>query len=233
MQDQAPLAARTAAWVAVLIGAFAVATNLRGYLCEQRSLKALLRRLLPHGRVETREDLITLKRFLSASISYDLSKRHDRRPLLRQSAATTLARGEGFCGENARVAIRLLNLGGVRAHRLYLQGKRWSHVLVEHDWENGPRLFDSHPDPGTLLRDEDVGRIGPSEFDRLPNAYHELNPWLASFRIKLPQRPTLWRPLSQCRPPRLLVAVAESPDLLRALAGLALLCAGLLAASAL
>ena len=233
MQDGVSLAASTTAWLAVLIGALAAATNLRGYLCEQRSLKALLRRLLKDGRVETRDDLITLKQFLSERIAYDLSRKDERRPLLRQSAATTLARGEGFCGENARVAIRLLNLGGVRANRLYLQGPRWSHVLVEHDWESGRRLFDSHPDPGTLLRDEDVGRIGAWEIERLPNTYRDLNPWMASFRIRLPKRPALWRRLGQCRPPRVVVAVAESPDLVRALAGFTLLFAGLLAASVL
>jgi len=231
VQDRVSLAASATAWFAVLIGALVAATNLRRYVCEQRFLKSLLRRLLKHGRVETRDDLITLKHFLSGSVSYDLSKREDCRPLLRQSAATTLARGEGFCGENARVAIRLLNLGGVRANRLYLQGPRWSHVLVEHDWENGRRLFDSHPDPGTLLRDEDVGRIDAWEIERLPNAYRALNPWIASFRVRLPKRPALWRQLGECRPPRLVVAVAESPDLVRALAGFALLFAGLLTAS--
>ena len=233
MQDGVTLAARTTAWLAVLIGMLVAATNLHGYLREQQSLKALLRRLLEHGRVETRDDLIRLKRFLSERISYDISKRDDWRPLLRQSAATTLTRGVGFCGENARVAIRLLNLGGVRANRIYLRGPRWSHVLVEHDWESGLRLFDGHSDPGTLLRDEDVGRISPGDFERLPNAYRDLNPWIASFRIKLPKRPGFWRALSQYRAPRLIVAVAESPDLVRALAGFALLCAGLLAASAL
>ena len=40
--------------------------------------------------------------------------------------------------------VRLLNLGGIPAHRLYLEGTRWGHVVVEHRWEGRWRLFDAH-----------------------------------------------------------------------------------------
>ncbi len=219
--------AHVTGWLAVSTGVLVTVVNARRYLREGQLLRGLLHGLLEQGRIESREDLVKIKRFLTERISYDLAKRDDPRPWLRSSASATLARGEGFCGESARVAIRLLSQGGLRANRFYLQGPRWSHVIVEHRWQGGWRLFDSHRDPGTLMPDEAVGRIGPDEIGRLRNDYRERNPWIASQRLKLPARP-FWRRLSQWRPPRLVVAIAESPDLVRALAGGALACAALL-----
>jgi hypothetical protein len=213
--------------LAVIAGVLVAAASIRRYLRERQMLRTMLRGLIEQGRVRSRDDLVRIKRFLTERISYDVSKREDPRPFLRSSAGETLTRGEGFCGESARVAIRLLSLGGLRANRLYLQGPRWSHVIVEHRWEGGWRLFDSHQDPGTLMPDEDVGRIGAVEIARLRNEYRDQNPWLASQRLRLPRRP-FWRRLSQCRPPGFVVAVAESPDLVRAIAGAALTSAGLL-----
>ncbi len=225
--------AHAIAWLAVVLGAVATVISLRRFLQEQRALRRLLHRLLPAGRFQSSDDLVTLKRFLHETISYDMSKRELPRPMLRDSAATILARGEGFCGENARVAIRLLALGGVRANRFYLEGPRWSHVIVEHRWGDGWRLFDGHKDPGTQLADEDLGRIGVEELGRLHNDYREKNPWLAWRRLKLPMRPSLLRALGRWRPPRLVVAVAESPDLLRAALSGLIMVAGLVLAGAL
>ena len=138
-----------------------------------------------------------------------------------------LAAGEGFCGENARVAVRLLNLGGIPAHRLYLEGTRWGHVVVEHRWEGRWRLFDAHVDPRTALPDEAVGRIDAEELASFPNRAEE-NPWKSSYRIPGVRRLASWA--GRLRPPAALTALAETPALVGLAAGALLV---LLAAAAL
>jgi hypothetical protein len=181
---------------------------------ERAALRAWLYAVVPGGRIRSREDLVALKRKLSDAIHYDPAHMHDPRPLLRAGAVRTLAEGRGFCGENARVALSLLRLGGVPAHRLYLQGARWGHVVVEHRWDGAWRLFDAHNDPRTALPDEGVGRIDTDALDRFPNRVAD-NPWLSSYRI-----PGLGRKQwgARIRPPAAVTEIGESPALMGAVA---------------
>ena len=178
---------------------------------ERRALLAVLREVAPSGRFREREDLVRLKRRLSEEIHWDAERMHEQRPLLRASARQVLATGEGFCGENARVAVRLLNLGGVPAHRLYLEGARWGHVVVEHRWDGKWWLFDAHVDHRTALPDDGVGRIDAEELAAFPNLATE-NPWKSSYRIPSIRRlPAPWA--RRLRPHATLTAMAETPSL--------------------
>ena len=197
----------------MLVGTLIVFFNLAQWLREVRFLRRTLREILPGGRIKAREDLIRLKNHLSERIHFDPDKKFDRRPFLRETASTTLVKGEGFCGENARVAILLLAMGGVRANRLYVVGPKWGHVVVEHEWENGWKLFDAHADPGTLPADETIGKIDSQNLNEFPNNYKDTNPWVDSYRIQLLRR--LGR-LSHLRLPSFLIVYAESPPLIRA-----------------
>jgi hypothetical protein len=183
----------------------------------------VLREAVPGGRITTRDDLVRLKRILAARIHWDEARMHEPRPWLRASALRTLETGYGFCGENARAAVRLLRLGGVPAHRLYLRGTRWGHVVVEHAWEGGWRVFDAHVDPRTELDDAQVGRIDADTVAAFPNRGAE-NPWVGSYRIPLLGRLEWGRRL---RPPAWLTALAENPALVAVAAGLALVLIGI------
>lgn len=193
--------------------------QVRAYLTERHFLRITLVRLSNDGGFRNVEDLIRLKHYLSTHIRYDAKRVNEARPLLRHSAEHILKTGFGFCGENARVAIRLLAMGGVRAHRLYLEGPLWQHNVVEHEWEGSWKLFDAHSDPASLLPDEDVGTIESSDIARFPN-HHEGQPWLRSYRIKPFHRVRALRRFEQTRVPGWVAQIAETPSLIKAMLGL-------------
>jgi hypothetical protein len=165
----------------------------------------------------TTESIAAIKRFLTEHISYDTEKREAKRPLLRQSAATTLRTGFGFCGENARVAVLMLNYAGIRAGRVYLFGNRWNHVVVENLYHNQWYLFDAHRDPGVLLPDEWVCKIPIGNIASFPNEYREQNIWVESCRIKIARKVKPLAGMAQWRLPKPLAILSESPDLIQAL----------------
>lgn len=210
-------------WVLVAAGSAILAASLVRWWAERAYLRRVLTSVVPDGAIRERKDLVALQRHLTSAIRFDMARAHERRPLLRQRARETLETGHGFCGENARVAIRLLRLGGVRAHRLYLFGARWGHVVVEHRWDGGWRLFDANDDPATKPAEDALGRIDTADPTAFPNAVAE-NPWRAAAVAKA------LRPFPRLRrvpPPAPVVALAESPDLVRAAAGLAMVAVGL------
>ena len=218
------------AWFGLCITVLGVAyalVQLRAYLVERHLLRVTLVRLGNGDGFRNREDLIQLKRYLSAHIIYDSKRVNEARPLLRHSAAHILKTGFGFCGENARVAIRLLGMGGVRAHRLYLEGPLWQHNVVEHEWEGSWKLFDAHSDPASLLPDEDVGVIESSDLTRFPNG-HEGQPWLRSYRIKQFHGVPTLRRYEQTRVPGWVAQLAETPSLVKAMLGVLGACFGVL-----
>ena len=193
---------------------------------ELRFLRDVLRGILPSGRIRQREDLVLIKNYLASHIGYDQRRVNDPRPLLRASASRTLRSGEGFCGENARAAMWLLTLGGVRCHRVYLEATLWKHTLLEHRWEGAWRFFDAHGDPATALPDDAVGRIESNDLARLPNA-HEGNAYLRAYRLRPFHRVALLRPFEQFRLPGPVALLVESPALLHAVAGLVVAAAGI------
>ena len=221
------------AGLAVVVGASALLLrSLHAAFRERALLQATLLRVCGSGRLTAREDLVALKKFLNENIRFDPARRNDPRPLLRHSAAEILTLGQGFCGENARVAVLLMSAGGVRANRLYLDGPRWGHVIVEHEWDGGWKLFDGHADASVGMTDEEVGRIDAKDFAALNNTCRATNPWQNSFRIQLLGRLPLVRRWAALRPPRPLVFLMESPALLRALGSLGLLLAGFILVAA-
>jgi hypothetical protein len=125
------------------------------------------------------------------------------------------------------VAIRLLGIAGVRAHRIYLEGARWQHVAVEHEWEGRWSLFDAHSDPATLLPDECVGRIESADIRCFPNGY-DGNPWLRCYRVRLFHKLPALRRFEQVRAPGWIAQLAETPSLVRAGFGLLGAAAGVL-----
>jgi hypothetical protein len=207
---------RVAAWILLAGGLALIGGGALAWWRERALLLRVLAEVAPSGRITSREDLVRLKRRLSSAIHWDEARMHDPRPPLRASARRVLETGEGFCGENARVAVRLLRLGGVDAHRLYLVGERWGHVVVEHDWEGRWRLFDAHVDARTQLADDQVGRVDAEDLSTFPNRAPE-NPWRAGFRIPVLGRRAWAR---RMRPPALLTALAETPSLVAVAVGL-------------
>lgn len=186
---------------------------------ERAYLRQLLHSILGSGKISSKEDLIRLKNHLTANIRFDVEKKHASRPLLRHTAKETLESSYGFCGENARTAVLMLQLGGLRANRLYLIAKEWQHVVVEHKWNGGWVLFDAHADENTLLPDEDVTRIASSDLANYPNKY-EGHPWLSGHRIKLFHNIPFLRFMENIRLPQVLVVLFESPYLIKLVASL-------------
>jgi len=193
---------------------------------ELRFLKGVLRGIVPSGRIRQREDLVLIKKYLASHISYDQRRVNDPRPILRSSAQQTLASGQGFCGENARVAMWLLGLGGVRCHRVYLEATVWEHILIEHQWEGAWKFFDAHADPATVLPDDAVGRIDSTDLALLPNL-HEGNAYVRSYRLRPFHRGGFLRQFEQLRLPGPVALLFESPALLHAGAGVVVATAGL------
>jgi hypothetical protein len=82
--------------------------------------------------------LTALRDYVRARVhNVDFSARG--RPFLRDTAADTLRRGKGRCGEATRVFVNLARESGMSAQRLYLDGLRL-HVLAVVRADDGRRL---------------------------------------------------------------------------------------------
>jgi|GEM_PF-1154249 len=182
---------------------------------ERRMLKRILNEInRAQNGFDNIASLTLVKKYLSTHINYDTAKRDAKRPLLRQTAATTLKTGFGFCGENARVAVLMLNYAGVKAGRVYLFGNRWNHVVVEHAYKGKWYLFDAHNDPGVMLPDAAVCTIPIEDIAAFPNEYRAQNEWVESCRIRIARKFSILSSLAQTRLPRPLTILTESPDLI-------------------
>ena len=212
-------------WEAGGVGAFAavavalafVAVNLVAHLRESRELRRVAgeRLGLPPA---SREHLVRLLEFLHERVSYEGLDKNMRRPLLRQGAYETLRSGKGFCGENARLAIRLMNFIGIPAARIYVSGEKWPHVLTECQLDGRWWLFDGHNDPETAMTPAEVGAIESPRIDQLRN--HHPNAYIAFQRIRLFHgHPGLER-LEKMRLPNWMIQILESPHMLKAIAGI-------------
>ena len=90
--------------------------------------------------------LTALRDYVRARVhNVDFSARG--RPFLRDTAADTLRRGKGRCGEATRAFVNLARESGMSAQRLYLYGAR-PHVLAVVRTDDGRRLvvdaYESH-----------------------------------------------------------------------------------------
>ena len=179
-------------------------------------LKSTLKNITGKTKIDSKEDLIKIKKFLSSTIKYDVLKKHKKRPLFRHAASHILKSKYGFCGENARVAIKLFILGKIKARRIYLFRKEWQHVLIEHQFNDKWYMFDGHYDPKTVLEDNKVATILSENINEFPNQYPD-NPYLDFCRLKLFQKINFLKPLSKIKLPMFFAYVAESPYLIKAI----------------
>lgn len=181
-------------------------------LQELSYLKRTLYDIIGKHKISAIDDLIKIKNFLNQHIKYNDDLKSQKRPLLRNTATQTLKTGFGFCGENARVAIKLFLIGGIKARRIYLFRKVWQHVLVEHKWENNWFMFDGHFDPDTFLKDEQVASIPSESISEFPDTYPN-NPYLNFSRVKLFYNRV--NSLSKLKLPISLIYILESPYLIK------------------
>lgn len=177
-------------------------------------LKSILHEILGKSKIESVQDLVKIKNYLQSTISYNGSLKTKKRPLLRHTASQTLKNKYGFCGENARVAIKLFHIGGIKARRIYMFRKEWQHVLIEHEYNSNWFMFDGHFDPSTLLTDSAVATIPSEEILSYPNDY-ENNPYLNFCRIKLFYKVSFLKSLSKIKLPSCIVYLFESPYLIK------------------
>lgn len=178
-------------------------------------LKKTLKEIINTSHFKNENDLIKLKQFLNKHIKYNSVQKAKRRPILRHTAFEILKSNYGFCGENARVAIKLLILGGIKARRLYLYRKEWQHVLVEHKWNEGWYMFDGHNDENTMLQDKDVAKINSNDIMKFPDHYPN-NPYLDYCRIKFLYKIPYLKKFSKIKLGTFFVYFFESPNLIKA-----------------
>lgn len=176
-----------------------------------------------NGRITEVEHFIVLKEFLNSRISNEGLDTNYKRPLFRNSVLETLALGKGYCGENARVGVRILNLCGIQANRLYLQGPRWGHVVCEFKWNGERFLLDGHACPQTFMPNEMVCFIKTVDFQKLPNKVDDINPWIDYCRIKIFYKRPVFHMFSKLAMPRPFNNLVESPHLLRIAIGVILI----------
>ena len=97
---------------------------------ESRWLAAVSHRIVARANAHTpREQAIALRDYVRAHVSY-AGAQHEGRPFLRATSRETIESGLGFCGESARVFLRLAYMQGLRAQRVNLHG-RIRHVVTE------------------------------------------------------------------------------------------------------
>ena len=174
-------------------------------------LKSILREILGKTKIDSINDIVKIKNYLQENISYNEILKNKKRPLLRHTASQILKNNYGFCGENARVAIKLFLIGGIKARRIYMFREEWQHVLIEHEYKEKWYMFDGHYDKDTVLSDDNVAKIPTNKIELYPNTYPN-NPYLSYCRVKLfyPHR------FSKIKLPSFVVYIFESPNLIKA-----------------
>ncbi|MCO6501334.1 MAG: hypothetical protein J5I47_13295 [Vicingus serpentipes] len=175
-----------------------------------------MKKIIGQSNITSTDDLINIKNYLNSTISHIQELKEKKRPLLRHTATQIIKSKYGFCGENARVAIKLFLLGGVKANRIYLFRKEWEHVLIEHEMNKKWYMFDGHYDENTLLRDSQVVSILSENINEYPDDYPN-NPYLDYCRIKLLRKTPGLALLSKVRLPSLCIYILESPYLIKAI----------------
>lgn len=196
-------------------------------LNEIQYLKKTLLNVIGKTNITSVDDLVKIKNYLNTTIKYNPELRTKKRPLLRHTATQILQSNYGFCGENARVSIKLLLLGGISARRIYLYGIKWGHVVIEQKINGNWYLFDGHYDPKTKLEDHQVGAIQSEALAAYPNQYED-NDYIDFCRVKLFYKITPLRKYAKLKLPSLVVYLFESPNLIKAGCSILITFAGIL-----
>jgi hypothetical protein len=176
-------------------------------------LRKILKNILNKDRIENNEDMIRIKDYLNR-IKYNKELRTIKRPLLRHTATHILKHNYGFCGENARVAIKFFLLSGIKSSRIYLYGSKWGHVVMEQKYKGQWYLFDGHYDPKTVLNPDQITFIKSEDLKSYPNDYSE-NEYLDFCRIKLFYNISFLKIFSKNRLPSIVIYIFESPFLIK------------------
>ncbi len=104
------------------------------------------------------------------------------RPFLRNTAVESLRSGKGRCGESTRAFINLADAVGVRAQRLYLEGRR-RHVVALAKLDNGEQVIVDSSDKPYFQELESLTQLSNHpEFDSY-SSFNERRT-LASLRSK-------------------------------------------------
>ena len=196
----------------LLVGCYFISKEIK----EVIFLKKTLNQIIDKPRIESIEDFVQIKNYLQKNISYNPELKHKKRPILRHTASEILISKYGFCGENARVAIKLMLLGGIKANRIYLFRKEWEHVLIEHKFNSNWFMFDGHLDTYTNLKDSDVLKIPSNQISLYPDSYPN-NPYLGFSRIKLFYKLYSLKSFSKIRLHSYIIYLFESPFLIKAI----------------
>lgn len=129
--------------------------------------------------------VVALRDHVRRNVSHRGYRRRGR-PFLRASAAETLRSGKGHCGEATRAFINMADALGIRAQRLYLEGRR-PHVVAEVKLKGGGRVIVDSYDEAYIPEIETLEQVmSRPEF----SSYSSLN-WrrklasLSSFKLDL------------------------------------------------
>ncbi len=208
-----------------LSGAAWFLINMIQYYSDRKKLRSILNTLFSKGGDEMepgneKEKLSKLMTYLQTTISFQNVDRSKNRKnnLLRATAVQVAESGEGFCGENARLAINLMDILGIKSCRLYLTGKKWGHVLTECKIDGRWWFFDGHYDPETAMNVQDIGKLPSPQISLLKNGYNE-NGWVDYNRIKVFSKIPFLRTFSKARLPSFIVLLFENPHLIKAAVG--------------
>jgi len=111
----------------------------------------------------------------------------------------------GTCGDLARLLIVLCSTIGIRARRVYIEGERWGHVVVEVDGFGVPVIADGHADPVTRLTEGEQLTLTAANYVVRPtaqigNRWIGYGYWSPRLRWLLPL--PCWNRLKRVRPPR-------------------------------
>ncbi len=197
--------------------------NVFQYAKERNKLRHLLFSMVIGNESDSKnqkEKLIGLMKYLQATISFHTIDRSKNRKynLLRATAIQIAESKEGFCGENARLAINLMSMMDIQSARIYLTGKKWGHVLTECFVDGKWWFFDGHMDPKTAMNVDDICKLPSPQITMLRNDYKE-NPWIDFNRIKLFSKIPFLKSFGKIRLPFFMVLLFENPHLIKAVVG--------------
>ena len=123
-------------FVIMAVGVFQTVAQYR----EARYVDQMARNITARaGSQDTMSTLIALRDYLHQNVKRDKFPARGR-PFLRNTAAETLASGKGRCGESTRAFINMASGLGIRARRLYLEGRR-SHVVALVTLDDGRQVI--------------------------------------------------------------------------------------------
>lgn len=202
-----------------IICIFFIANNMWNHISDEIELSEIVQGLYDDkihnlNEVSDKDKLIAVMAYLKSHISYVGLDKKAPRPILRASSLEILNSGKGFCGEYARVGIKMLHIAGINARRFYLFGTQWEHVILECELNSKWYLIDMFSDPTTAMTSNDIDKIDSPKFELLRNENPE-NPWVDYHRIRLFHNIGILNSFKDVKFPNFLIVFFESPYLIK------------------